>query len=281
MKRSWIFIALFIVAVLSLPVLAQQDMVAAYKLVWADEFNTDGAPDPCNWDYERGFVRNQELQWYQPENARCEDGLLVIEARRERLPNPYYDPNSRDWKRKRRYAEYTSSSLRTMRKHQWTYGRFEMRARIETEAGLWPAFWTLGSARGWPGCGEIDIMEYYRGMILANACWAGPRRWQSVWDDFKKPVTEFGDPDWDSKFHIWRMDWDEDAIKLYLDDELLNTIELSKTINQTRDAANPFREPHYIIVNLAIGGTNGGDPSKTEFPTRYEIDYIRVHQRKP
>jgi len=281
MKRSIIMRTLCVVFVLSGAVFGQQDSASEYKLVWADEFNNDGVPDPCNWDYERGFVRNREYQWYQPDNARCEDGLLVIEGRRQRVKNPNYDPNSRDWKRNRQYAEYTSASLRTRGRREWTYGRFEMRGRIKTEPGLWPAFWTLGTARGWPGCGEIDIMEYYRGLVLANACWASGTRQRPIWDDFKKPIAEFGDPDWDSKFHIWRMDWDEHAIKLYLDGKLLNTIELSKTINQTPDGANPFREPHYIIVNLAIGGTSGGDPSTTRFPTRYEIDYIRVYQKRP
>jgi beta-glucanase (GH16 family) len=252
-----------------------------YKLVWADEFNRDGRPDPNNWTYEHGFVRNEELQWYQPENVRCENGILIIEARRDRKPNPNYEPDSRSWRRNRQYAEYTSACLKTPGLHSWTFGRFVMRGRIDTRSGLWPAFWTLGSARSWPGCGEIDIMEYYRGMLLANACWAGERRWVGIWDDLKKPITEFGDAKaWSSKFHIWRMDWDKDNIKLYVDDELLNTIELSKTINRTPDKANPFHEPHYILLNLAIGGTNGGDPSQTEFPARFEVDYVRVYQKE-
>jgi len=250
-----------------------------YKLVWSDEFSKDGRPDPSNWVYERGFVRNEELQWYQPDNARCEKGMLIIEGRRERKPNPGYDPDSNSWRRTREYIEYTSACLKTPGLHSWTYGRFEMRGRIDIRPGLWPAFWTLGSARSWPGCGEIDIMEYYRGMLLANACWGSSRRWVGIWDDLKKPVTEFNDPDWASKFHIWRMDWDEDYIKLYVDDQWLNTIELSTTINQTPDKANPFREPHYILLNLAIGGTNGGNPSATEFPSRFEIDYVRVYQK--
>jgi beta-glucanase (GH16 family) len=76
------------------------------------------------------------------------------------------------------------------------------------------------------------------------------------------------------------MDWDETAIKLYLDDRLLNTTELSGTINGDREAANPFHEPHYMLLNLAIGGTRGGDPSATEFPARFEVDWVRVYQRE-
>jgi beta-glucanase (GH16 family) len=249
-----------------------------FQLVWADEFNTDGRPDPKHWTYENGFVRNEELQWYQPENARCENGLLIIEGRRERKANPSYRADSTSWKRNREYVNYTSACLKTMGLHQWTYGRFEMRGRIDTRPGLWPAFWTLGSARGWPGCGEIDIMEYYRGELLANACWASGRRWRPVWDTVKVPITQFSDPDWSAKFHVWRMDWNEDTIKLYVDDTLLNTIELDKTLNNDREKANPFHEPHYMLLNLAIGGTNGGDPAMTEFPARFEVDYVRVYK---
>jgi beta-glucanase (GH16 family) len=250
-----------------------------YRLVWADEFNQDGRPDPRNWTYEQGFVRNQELQWYQPDNARCANGRLVIEGRKERIRNPGYDPKSTSWRRNRESAQYTSACLITRGRHQWTYGRFEMRGRIDTRPGLWPAFWALGTARRWPACGEIDMMEYYRGQLLANACWASGRRLAPAWDTFKKPLDQFGDPDWSSKFHVWRMDWDQDNIKLYVDDELLNTIELTKTINPDREKSNPFHEPHYILLNLAIGGQAGGDPSKTEFPARFEVDYVRVYQR--
>lgn len=91
------------------PVAAADD----WKLAWSDEFNHDGPPDPHNWNFENGFVRNEELQWYQPDNARCENGLLVIEARRERKQNPRYNPNGRSWKSKREYAQYTSACLTT------------------------------------------------------------------------------------------------------------------------------------------------------------------------
>jgi len=251
-----------------------------YKLVWADEFDRDGKPDPKNWTYENGFVRNRELQWYQPDNAVCKGGMLVIEGRRERKPNPNYKQGSQNWKENRKNAEYTSSCVLTRGLHSWQYGRFEVKARIKTKAGLWPAIWFLGIEGEWPSNGEIDLMEFYKGNILANACWGTQKRWNAKWDSSKTPVASFGDPKWDEKFHIWRMDWDEDSIKLFLDDKLLNTIDLKKTINPTdKGPKNPFHQPHYILLNLAIGGDAGGDPSKTEFPTLYEIDYVRVYQR--
>ena len=247
---------------------------AGYALIWSDEFATDGAPDPANWTYERGFARNQELQWYQPDNARIVGGQLVIEARRERLPNPGYQAGAADWKRNREVAEYTSTSLITRGLHSWQYGRFEMRARIDTRAGLWPAFWTLGTSGAWPRNGEVDIMEYYNRVLLANVAWGGEGR--AAWDASRTPLTWFGDG-WSSQFHVWRMDWDADNIRLFVDDRLLNETDLSKTTNP--DGTNPLRQPHYMIVNLAVGGTSGGDPAATEFPARLEVDYIRVYQR--
>ncbi len=249
-----------------------------YQLVWADEFEIDGQPNPLNWSHEEGLVRNHEAQYFQSENAFCKDGFLIIEARRERVKNPKYNSKSKHWKENRPHAEYTSASLMTKGKHSWKYGRFVMRARIDTRAGMWPAFWTLGTAREWPGCGEIDIMEYYRGELRANACWGSQQRWKPVWDQVPKSIDEFGDPNWSEKFHVWRMDWDAQSIKLYVDDELRNTIELDKTINPDKEKSNPFHEPHYLLLTLALGGTNGGDPSKTKFPARFEIDYVRVFQ---
>ncbi len=252
---------------------------AGYKLVWADEFNKEGRPEPEKWTYEQGFVRNRELQWYQPDNARCENGLLIIEGRRERKKNPRYKPNSNNWRENRQYAEYTSASVTTRDLHNWMYGRFEMRGRIDTRAGLWPAFWTLGVKGQWPSNGEIDIMEYYRGMLLANAAWGTEKRWVPKWDDIRIPITDFNDPNWSAKFHIWRMDWDVNSIKLYVDEILLNTIDLKTTFNKDKERKNPFRQPHYIILNLAIGGSSGGDPSSTEFPARFEVDYVRIYKK--
>lgn len=252
-----------------------------YALVWFDEFDLDGVPDPSKWTHEKGFVRNQELQFYQADNAFVEDGLLIIEGRRETILNPDYDPNSDDWRKNRKEAYYTSACVTTKGLQEWTYGIFEIKARIKTEEGLWPAIWTLGIGHEWPSGGEIDIMEYYDGNILANAAWAGAQRFQAIWDDSKKNVSSFEDPYWSDKFHLWTMEWTPADIKIFLDDELMNAVALDTTINQRGAIENPFRQTaQYLLLNLAIGGTQGGDPSKTSFPSRYEIDYIRIYQQK-
>ena len=252
-----------------------------YRLVWADEFNSDGTPNPNNWGYEHGFVRNNELQWYQSDNAVCRNGRLIIEGRRERKPNPNFVKGSTDWKKKRPFIDYTSSCLITKGKKSWKFGRFEVKARIKTQAGLWPAIWFLGIDGQWPSNGEIDLMEFYNGQILANACWGTGKQWRAKWDSSHTPIKTFKDPQWDQQFHLWRMDWDSKAIKLYLDDRLLNTIDLTKTINPNTEHGprNPFHQQHYLLLNLAIGGNSGGDPSKTPFPSLYEIDYVRVYQK--
>ena len=248
-----------------------------YELVWADEFDAEGPPSPDNWTFEQGFVRNREAQWYQPQNAFCESGLLVIEARRERVEVDAGAPHTPNWARARTHADYTSASLRTSGRHEWLYGRFVMRARIPTAQGAWPAFWTVGRGR-WPASGEIDVMEYYQGDLLANVAWMGASR-RPKWDAVRTPISELGDASWVDHFHVWRMDWDADSIRLYVDGRLLNETELQTTINDNEAADNPFHHPHHVLVNLAIGGVHGGDPSRSAFPMRYEIDYIRVYQR--
>jgi beta-glucanase (GH16 family) len=261
------------------PALQDYPREAEWRLVWADEFAIDGPPDPRNWTFEQGFVRNEELQWYQPQNAAVRDGHLVIEARRERVANPRHVKEGRRWSERRPYAEYTSASLMTRGLQAWQYGRFEMRGRIDTRPGLWPAFWTLGVDGEWPDGGEIDIMEYYRGVLLANVAWGSAKRWVATWDAVRTQVADFG-PGWTDAFHVWRMDWDEREIRLSVDDRVLNVTSLSDTVN-TRTTAHPFRQPHYLLLSLAIGGTNGGDPSATAFPARLEVDYVRVYERTP
>lgn len=267
--------------------LCQQATAQEWQLAWSDEFNRDGRPDAATWNFEEGFVRNQEDQWYQSDNAWQEDGLLIIEARREHRPNPTYDANSRHWGRKRPYIDYTSACLTTMGKREFLYGRLEVSARIPTAGGAWPAIWTLGKGMEWPSCGEIDQMEFYRingrPHILANVAWGNDRRYDAVWNSRKIPFTHFTDrdPNWEQRFHVWRMDWDSLAIRLYLDDELLNEVPLSQTVNGSiGHGTNPFTRPQFILLNLALGGMNGGPIDNAAFPLRYEIDYVRIYERK-
>lgn len=262
----------------------------AYEMVWHDEFNIDGKPSK-EWNYEQGFVRNEELQWYQADNASVKDGCLIIEARKEDVRNPYYKPGSQQWNTAREYARYTSSSITTSHSFKFKYGRVEVRAKIPTASGSWPAIWLLGNQWEWPNCGEIDMLEYYikngTPSILANACWGSGEKWKAIWDESVTPFSHFTTKDkkWADKFHIWRMDWDEHSIKLYIDNELLNEIDLTQTNNQgyMGNTQNPFSNDidgfgDYILLNLAIGG-NGGTPNDKAFPLRYYVDYVRVYQR--
>ena len=263
-------------ALASMLAAAAPQATGGWKLVWSDEFDKDGPPDAAKWTYETGFVRNQELQWYQPENARCEKGVLIVEARRERKKNPNFRAGSTNWRTNREYAEYTSACVTTRGIASWRYGRFEMRGRIDTRPGLWPAFWSLGVDGHWPNNGEIDIMEYYRGELLANLIWAGEGRTASF--TRRKPIASFPDPGWSSKFHVWRMDWDENRIIITVDGEVMNDSDLNRAANP--DGKNGFRQAQSILLNLAVGGTAGGDPSGTTFPARLEVDYVRIYQKQ-
>lgn len=286
MKR--LFLTLTSIVFLATPYYAQEERTKG-NLVWSDEFNTTGPLNDADWNYEHGFVRNYELQWYQSDNATCRDGCLIITARHEQIKNPHYvkdTPGGRrpDWRKQREYAEYTSASVNTRGKHEFLFGTLEVRARIPIVEGSWPAIWTLGSQWHWPSCGEIDVMEYYRindvPHVLANAAWGNDHN-QAVWNSKAIPFAHFLelDADWADKFHVWRMEWQPEYLRIYLDDELLNDIDLTRTINGTYgEGKNPFHTPQYFLLNLAIGGQHGGTPAPEKYPIRYEIDYIRFYQ---
>lgn len=275
------FLVLGIVLILISSFIADTEKPPKYKgynLVWSDEFNIDGVPSEKNWNYEEGFVRNNENQWYQKENGYCQNGFLVIEAKNESKANPNFVSKShQDWTKNRDSIKVTSSCLITQGKHSWKYGRFEMRAKIPVGKGMWPAFWTLGIKEDWPANGEIDIMEYYTGKILANTAWKS-KTGTTTWDSRTVPLTDFK-KDWAEEFHVWRMDWDAHSIKLYVDNQLLNETDLKETINSNQKII-PFQQPHYLLVNLAVGGDNGGLFTAASLPSKYMIDYIRVYQKK-
>ncbi len=258
-----------------------------YHLAWNDEFNVDGPPNPQNWIYEIGFVRNKELQYYSDKNVTCRGGYLVIEGRAERVKNPKYDPGAlaTDWQKSREYSEYSSGSIKTATKHVWTYGRWECRGKFGVTKGLWPAFWMTGPTHPWPSNGEVDIMEYYNLGYHANVAWGTAKQYVAQWKSVRTPIEELAKAAgfsyagaWSKEFHNYRMDWDKDFIRLYVDGRLLNEVDLKTTINKSADGANPFHEPHHILLNLAVGAT-GGDPKLTTWPSQFLVDWVRVYQK--
>ncbi|WP_188771296.1 glycoside hydrolase family 16 protein [Emticicia aquatilis] len=267
-----------------LPDFSEAKPIAGMKLVWQDEFNNNGKPNPKFWKSEKGFVRNEELQWYQEENATCKNGVLLIEGKRVLIPNPNYEEGNTSWRKNRKEINFTSASIQTKGLQEWQFGTFLIRAKIDTTLGSWPAIWTLGNSGEWPSNGEIDLMEFYRvksePTILANVAHGTGKQYVAKWDDSKTRLKHFTEKnkDWVKQFHIWRMDWTPESINLYLDDELLNSTLLSETINP--DGKNPFLQPHFLLLNLAIGGKNGGEPRTDTKLIKYEVDYVRVYQKQ-
>jgi len=267
-----------------LMVLAAPAGAADWKLVWSDEFERPGPPDPAKWNYEEGFIRNNEAQYYtrgRPENARVENGMLIIEARKEHWVNPKYEPDAAGKSRRRQNreaAEYTSASLTTRGLAAWTYGRVEVRAKLPAARGTWPAIWMLGTnitQVGWPACGEIDIMEFVgfdAGVIHANI---HTRQYNHVRKTGKG--SQITVPDASEKFHVYALEWDREKLDFFVDDKKYFTYQ-----NEGSGAdAWPYDGAQYLILNLAIGGAWGGQQGIDEaaFPQKYCIDYVRVYQR--
>ena len=251
---------------------------ADWKLVWSDEFKTDGLPDKSKWGYEEGFIRNGESQYYtkeRAENARVEDGMLVIEARREK----YRDPRYRKGSRGREFADYTSASLTTSGKASWRRGRIEVRAKLPTGRGMWPAIWMLGDkirGVGWPACGEIDIMEnvgFDPDTIHANI---HTKKYNHVKRTGKGSKIRVPKPH--ESFHLYAIEWTAEKIDFFVDEKLYFTY---KNEGSGPDAW-PYDQPHYLILNIAVGGSWGGQRGIDDriFPQKMLVDYVRVYQKE-
>jgi len=255
-----------------------------WKLVWSDEFNESGLPNPARWNYEFGLLRNNERQFYtraRPENARVEDGKLIIEARKERWDDPAAAQAGRAGARGRRSrgsAEFTSASLTTQGKAAWSHGRIEVRAKLPAARGTWPAIWTLGTnihQAGWPACGEIDIMEFVGfdpGVIHANI---HTRKYNHVAKTGKGDHISI--PDASEAFHVYAVEWDAEKMDFFVDEHKYFTYR-----NEGSGAAAwPYDKEQYLILNLAIGGDWGGQKGidDSRFPQQFVIDYVRVYQK--
>jgi beta-glucanase (GH16 family) len=234
-------------------------------LVWSDEFDVPGLPNPLKWTCEEGGHGwgNNELQYYtmnREQNARVENGVLIIEALREAWSG----------------REYTSARLVSTAKGDWLYGRFEARAKLPGGKGTWSAIWMLPTdwAYGnWPASGEIDIMEhvgYEPSKIYGTAHTEAYNH---------KIGTQRGGSatgsDWESAFHVYAVQWDENKIEFIVDDRVYYTFNNGGSWEKW-----PFDKRFHFILNLAIGGSWGGvqGVDNSIFPQRMEIDYVRVYQ---
>jgi beta-glucanase (GH16 family) len=256
-----------------------------YKLVWADEFEYTGKPDPTKWDYEIGFIRNNEKQYYtnKLKNVHVEDGNLIIEVHKEKYPNKDFGTDkfkNKSWLRyisKIDSAAYTAASIETRGLAEWTYGKIEVRAKLPKGVGMWPAIWMLGENKsevGWPECGEIDIMEHVGfdkdsifGTIHTKAYnhMIGTQRGKKIFID--KPYSEF---------HLYSIEWTPEKIDFLLDGVVYNHIENE---HKTTDEW-PFDQNFHLKLNIAVGGGLGGKKGIDDsvFPQQMVVDYVRIYQ---
>lgn len=247
------------------------------KLVWNDEFDGEGAPDPEKWGYEIGYIRNNEAQYYSDrlENVFQKDGALTIRTLKEKFPIA-----GKPGAKGRDFAEYTSGSINTFKKAGWLYGRVEVRARLPKGKGIWPAIWMMGTNRdevGWPRCGEIDIMEYVGkepgrvyGTIHMRRRGAA-ESWKVV---SKGNNVEPGNPE--GRFCVYALEWTEDKLTILVDETVV--LEFLRSEEEGKTEVWPFDKPQYLLLNTAIGGAWGGEIADDTCPTDYQIDYVRVYQ---
>lgn len=236
-----------------------------YVQVWGDEFNTPGLPDSTKWGYEIGKIRNNELQHYtfkRLENARIEDSVLVIEARKEKYSG----------------ADYTSASIISRGIGDWKYGKIEISAKVPTGKGTWPALWMLPTNMefGWPASGEIDIMEYIgtEPQKLHYTCHfegTNGTGHQSSGANSTFIANPF------NKFIKFTLIWTPEKIEWYANDRKYHEYRKQPTFDYRMW---PFDKEFYLILNLAYGGTWGGyaGVDDTKLPHQFLIDYVRVYQ---
>lgn len=243
------------------PILAPE----GWNLTWHDEFEGEKI-DPANWTYDLGAGGwgNGEAQFYtsRPENARLENGMLVIEALQEKYQDSYY----------------TSARLKTQGLQEFQYGRIEARLKVPTGKGLWPAFWMLGNdfnGSNWPDCGEIDIMEYIGkepDLIMGTAHGPG---YSGVLGISKWNRQSYNIAD---DFHTYAIEWSPDQIDWFYDGAKYHTV----TRNDVGDRKWVFDHPFFILLNLAVGGQLPGPVGlDTIFPAQFLVDYMRVFQKSP
>ena len=240
----------------------------AYELVWADEFDQDGPPDPAKWTYDTGGHGwgNNELQYYTREgNAWVEEGCLIIEARKEQTGG----------------RDYSSARLVSKNRGDWLYGRFEIRAKLPRGLGTWPAIWMLPTDwvyGGWPASGEIDIMEhvgYDQGRLHASV---HTQTFHHSIGTQKTATIQV--PDISEAFHTYTLTWLPDKIEIGMDDQVYYTYRPTQYVAQPTFREWPFDQRHHLLINIAFGGNWGGARGIDAgvLPQQMLVDYVRVYQ---
>jgi beta-glucanase (GH16 family) len=234
--------------------------------VWTDEFSGNGKPDTKKWGYDTGGSGwgNNELQYYTAgPNVNIRNGVLVIEARREKMGD----------------KNYTSTRMVSKNKGDFLYGRFEARAKLPKGRGLWPAIWMLPTDwayGGWPNSGEIDIMEQVGFNPDTIHVSVHTQAYNHMIGTHKTAITAV--PDADEAFHLYRVDWTPEDIRGYIDDQLIFSFQ-----NEHKTSAEwPFDKRFHWLLNIAVGGNWGGMRGVDDsiFPATMEIDYVRVYKLK-
>ncbi|WP_416758603.1 family 16 glycosylhydrolase [Roseateles sp. So40a] len=241
---------------------------AGYTLVWSDEFDRNGLPDESRWAYDTGMNKqgwhNREKQYYagpRMENASVRDGKLVITARKESMSS------LPDWGGQ----QYTSTRLITKGKAEWTYGYFEIRAKLPCGQGTWPAIWMLGSQGDWPASGELDILEHMGQKpewVFSTVHTTTGHGGHGVGDGRVLKTACSG-------FHTYQMLWTPQEVRFGIDGQVHAAYP-----NLGKGSAQwPFAKPQFLILNLAIGGDLGGEIDDRIFPIGYEVEFVRVYQQ--
>lgn len=243
-----------------------------WKLVWADEFDRDTL-NTDKWSYmigdgtEYGIPGwgNNELQYYQEENVSVGDGVLTITAIRENVGT----------------GQFTSGRIRTIEKGDWTYGRFEFRAKMPEGKGLWAAIWMLPTDEnygGWAASGEIDIMEYL-GDDTTKVY--GTIHYGGQWPDNEHRGTSYvtDDTAFNNAFHVFALEWEEGNLRWYVDGEEFQDFGTGMWYSTAAAFPAPFNRRFHLLINLAVGGNWPGSPdASTQFPQELVVDYVRVYQ---
>lgn len=243
-----------------------------WTLVWQDEFNTPGLPDSSKWVYDTEYNQrgwwNGEQQYYSSnryENTRVADGKLLITARQERLTSASDYGNQ----------NYSSARLMTRGKASWTYGRFEIRAKLPCTLGTWPAIWMLGTGGAWPADGEIDIMEQKgfsitdKRQVLGTVHTAANNGGNSIGETTSLPTAC-------TDFNTYQMTWDADKVVMGVNGSDYFTYSNPRTGNR---AQWPFDRDQYLLLNVAVGGALGGAIDNANLPASMEVDYVRVYRK--